>query len=181
MLTFESSKGVYMKFLNDRVSYGFLSVLLHWSMAAAIIALFATGLIIEELDYTDALYQILPQWHFGVGFVFLIIYFIRLLSKVIQISPVSKAHNPIERKLAISVHHLLYLLMLVSFVSGYAWYSYEAEPVEFLGIFTIPVFDSISSDLLRQIKKIHEPSVFALIGLASIHALAGLKHFLRRD
>jgi len=67
-----------MKIRNTKTSYGLLSILLHWLMAALLTTLFITGLYMTSLDYYDPLYHRLPHWHKSLGVITAFLLLIRL-------------------------------------------------------------------------------------------------------
>ena len=69
---------------NTPHQFGLVAVLLHWSMALAIYAMFALGLWMVGLGYYDSWYHDAPEIHKSIGIILLLTLIIRLLWRVIS-------------------------------------------------------------------------------------------------
>jgi len=172
-----------MQIYNTKNNYGLVSILLHWVMAIIIIGLFVLGTIMHDLDYYDPNYHVFPWWHKSFGLVIAFMLILRLIwkwrnPKVKEISSI----KPIELKLSILVHILLYILILVSCISGVMISTAEGAGIDFFGWFEVPAVFANGESQAELAGEIHETSTLALIILASLHLLAALKHhFFDKD
>ena len=127
-------------------------------------------------DLTNSLYA----WHKAMGFAVLLLMLIRVLVKLFCRKPEPVASlPPTTRKIAASVHGLLYLLLLAVPLLG--WAGVSAFPA--LGInasISLPAMPGIDTDqaLAKRIFEIHSTLAFVLMGLAALHIAAALKHWL---
>ncbi len=166
-----------MQITNSKSTYGFMAVLLHWSIAIMTIGLFAVGLWMVELDYYDAWYQRAPWWHKGFGIVVFALLVLRFIWKLISPSPASlTTHKRWEVISAKAAHHSMNLLILVICISGYLIVTAKGDPVDVFGLFTIPSFFSGVDNLEDLAGEIHFYLACGLIGIVIIHALAAVKH-----
>lgn len=172
-----------MQWRNDDNRYGLAAVLMHWLVAVAVFGLFGLGLWMTGLTYYDPWYQRAPWWHKGIGVAVVALAGVRLLWRAGSARPAPvPGHAPWERRLAALTHGLLYLLLLAVPVSGYLISTADGRAVDVFGWFAIP---ATLHDLAGQedvAGRVHLLLAYALVGLASLHALAALKHhFIDRD
>ncbi len=162
-------------------SYGWVARAFHWLVALGVIGMFALGLWMRGLDYYDPWYQPAPDLHISIGFVLLGFMVCRLLWKSINPKPVHIGTNAIENTLASMAHFGLYALLLALMISGYLYATAEGRPTDIFGVVQIPALPGVKS-LKGTIGWVHEYLAYAVIGLASLHALAALKHhFVDKD
>lgn len=168
---------------NSSTDYGVIAIALHWLVALTVIGLFISGLWITELEYYDAWYQRGPEWHKGIG----ILLFILLLFKLAWrwLDPLPKpdtAHAVWERRAARGAHLLMYTLMFAVIIAGYLIPTADGQPLQVFELFSVPATLSGIDNQEDIAGEIHELLAFALIGVATLHALAALKHhFFDRD
>ena len=172
-----------MPLRNDRQRYGWISISLHWLVAAAVIGLFALGLWMVDLGYYDPWYRTGPDIHRSIGILLFAVMLVRLLWRWLSPPPASlPTHQRWETLLAHLAHWALYLLLFVAMVSGYLISSADGSSVSVFGGFSVPSLTGHQSGLEDIAGDIHEVAVWSLIVLAGLHALAALKHhFLDRD
>ncbi len=162
-------------FRNSRQGYGLISILLHWSMAIAVLGLFGLGLYMVELTYYDPLYRTLPSLHKSIGLTVAALWVVRLVWRMIDPPPAPLGTVAWQNRLAHVVHGLLYLLMLGLFVSGYLISTADGRPIVVFGLFEV----GASLTLPRQedvAGAVHAILAWTLIGLTGLHALAAVKH-----
>lgn len=172
-----------MQWKNSTTRFGFISIVLHWLVPLPVFILFALGWWMTELDYYDSWYKLGPWWHKSIG----VLLFMTLISRLIWISftpspkPLS-SHQLWEVKLAHVVHLFLYLLLLLTMLSGYLISTADNRPIEVFGWFSIPATITSIADQEDVAGQIHLIVASILVGLAVLHAAAALKHhFIDRD
>ncbi len=170
-----------MQLGNTQNKYGLIAMLLHWSMAILIIALFALGTYMVELDYYHPWYKLAPDLHRSFGVIVAGLMIFRLAWRLSNKRP-DELGAVWERRLARWLHRLFYALIAGIVVSGYLITTADGQPVVVFNLFDIPaVLTSIENqeDIAGEI---HEWLTMTLIILVSLHALAALKHhFINRD
>lgn len=157
--------------------YNRLAKLLHWSSALIIIAMFAAGLWMVDLDYYSQWYQLAPHWHKSVGLCLFALTVFRLIWKITTKAPKIEGTTT-EIKIAKAVHHLLYTLLFLIFVSGYMISTADGRDIEVFNWFSIPGFGSFFENQEDIAGNIHYYLALTVIGLASLHVLAALKHHI---
>ncbi len=170
-----------MTWRNTPDGYGWISILLHWLVAAAAIGLFGLGLWMVELGYYDPWYQRAPAIHKGIGVLLFAVLLLRLGWKYRNSTP-RPLGRPWEQTSARLVHPLLYLLLLALIASGYLISTADGRAIDVFGLFSVPATLSGLEHQEDIAGEVHEVLAYALIALTVLHALAALKHhFVDRD
>lgn len=169
-----------MRWRNDHRGYGLVAVALHWTVALAVVGLFALGLYMRTLGYYDPLYRALPQWHKDVGLALVLLVLVRLAWRLSNPRPTAEpGHRPWERRLAGVTHGLLYLLPFAMLASGYLIATADGRPMPLWGgAVTLPALVTGIAQLEESAGAIHRALAFGFIGLAALHAAGALKHHL---
>lgn len=173
---------VHRNLLNTPNRYGWGSILLHWSMALSIIGLYPLGLYIESLDYYDPAYRTVPMWHKSIGLLVLGLLLIRFIWRIANPPPLALPQPAAMLKLAKLIHGLLYLGLLITLLSGYLISTADGKPIEFFNWFKLPALPFAVEQQEDIAGEIHFYVATLLISIASLHALAALKHhFIDKD
>lgn len=94
----------------------------------------------------------------------------------------SPAINPFERIISQAMQHLLYLLLLVQPVVGWAESSAQGSPVMVFGVYRLPDFLEKGDMLAKQLGSVHDLLALAIGGLMVLHiGWALLHYFVFRD
>ena len=97
---------------NTLQQYGWLSIIFHWLMALAFIAMYALGLYMVDLDYYDSLYHQAPSWHKSTGILLVSLMLMRFIWNRSQTRPSDLGTHVMLNRIAHAIHHLFYLLDL---------------------------------------------------------------------
>lgn len=166
---------------NTHNNYGWISIVLHWLVALAVTGLFALGLWMVDLGYYDPWYQRAPDIHRSSGVLLFAVMLARLAWRYLNPRP-DPGGTALQKKAASLVHRLLYLMMYLLMLSGYLISTADGRSVDVFGLFSIPATLSGLENQADIAGKVHQLLAFGLIGLASLHALAALKHhFIDHD
>lgn len=168
-------------------------VCLHWTMAAALIAMLVGGVAMSRLskhaektgDYSVSLFGLplydVYQLHKSAGMMFLVLAAVRLLVRAFVRAPLSTHQLPSHERLVASlVQTLLYGLMICLPFSGWimAASSPLGVPTVIFGLFELPHPVSVSVEREAVFAAIHRACALAVVTLVSLHVLAALKHHL---
>ncbi|ATX78942.1 Cytochrome b561 [Mariprofundus aestuarium] len=166
---------------NSSTSYGLIAILMHWSMAIAIFAMFGLGLWMVELNYYDSWYHDAPYIHKAVGMLLLFLLIFRFIWRLSNKRP-NLMGEAWERFVALLVHRSHYLLLFAITITGYLIPTAEGVGISVFGWFTVPASFSFTKEQADLIGLIHLYITWAVIGLAAAHAGAALKHhFIDKD
>lgn len=168
---------------NTEQSYGIVSILLHWLMAIAIIGTFILGLWMVELDYYSEWYKSAPDFHRSIGIFIFIVLIFRFIWRLINVVPKAEPNlKKWEVKSSHFVHFLIYLLVVVIVITGYLISTADGRSVDVFGLFEVPATITSITDQADRAGDLHYYLGVFLMVLASIHALAALKHhFIDKD
>lgn len=168
---------------NTDQAYGIIAIALHWLVAAAVFGLFVLGLWMVGLTYYDTWYRTAPSIHKSVGVVLFLVMALRLLWRLVNLRPAPEPGlGRLERLVSAAVHGLLYLLLFAVMASGYLISTADGRPIDVFGLFQVPATLTGIPNQADVAGDIHLALAITVVVLASIHALAALKHhFVDRD
>ncbi|WP_168166058.1 cytochrome b [Bosea sp. PAMC 26642] len=153
--------------------------MLHWLMAALILAVFLLGLLVDTFPRTWEHGIVETHKVLGVGILLLVVF--RFAWRLIHRPPASEHVGPLLDRAAWLGHYGLYVLMFAVPVIGLVYTALRGQGIDF-GLFSVPPVMARNRELGRTVREVHELAAYALIGLASIHALAALwHHFILKD
>lgn len=158
--------------------YGTPAIALHWLQAALIFWLFWLGWTMLDLPKgpeRSAAFSL----HKSLGILAFLLVLLRLFWRRLN-SPPALPGSRFEVLAARSVHHALYLFLVLAPVAGYLSSSFTTFPMKFFGI-DLPKAGWPDKDLNELFKRAHWVFVWAGAGLASLHIAAALAHGLKRD
>ncbi len=166
-----------MRWCNSQNGYGLVSITLHWLVAIAVTGLFLLGLWMVELDYYHAWYQRAPDIHKSVGIILFGLMLVRVAWRYTNPRP-QAIGSVVERRAAVWVHRMLYVLLYLLMLSGYLISTADGRDIGVFGLFSVPASISGLQNQADIAGEIHEVLAFALIALTVLHALAAIKHHL---
>ncbi|MCH8551909.1 MAG: cytochrome b [Natronospirillum sp.] len=159
---------------------------LHWIMAVMVLALIPIGVWMTargEADLWDSLTDTLYSWHKLIGFTVLILMVVRIGMKVFIKSPPYPDHLPRSLQLAAkSLHHLVYVLLVLTPLFG--WAGVTAFPaLVTVGGYDLPAmpFVPVDRELAGTLFDIHGLLAMGLAILLVGHIGAAFRHMLRKD
>ncbi|MBO0614224.1 MAG: hypothetical protein RL122_278 [Pseudomonadota bacterium] len=173
-----------MQIRNTPYTYGWVSILLHWVMAVALIGMYFSGNYMVDLEYYDSLYHTLPSLHKAVGVIMGSLLLVRLAWLYSQTRPLPSISNaPAITHLAGKLGHLaLYGLLLVMLSSGYLISTAKGHGINVFDLFELPALLAADKARGELAGDIHAIAGTLFILLVSIHALAAfIHHFYWKD
>jgi cytochrome b561 len=172
-----------MQLRNSTSRYGWVSIVIHWSVALAVFGLFALGLWMVGLDYYSTWYKDAPDLHKSIGLVLLGVMLLRVLWRFISPPPPTLAsYSRMTRLGARFGHGFLYLSLFAVLIAGYLISTAEGVGIPVFGLFEVPALVSGLPDQADTAGVIHFYLAWVLVIFSGLHALAALKHhFIDRD
>jgi cytochrome b561 len=164
-------------------NWSLITILIHWLSAFTVFGLFALGWWMVELDYYSKWYKTAPFIHKSIGITLLTVTIFRVFYKLRNGSPPAlKTHKKIEIKLAHLMHKALYALLFTVMISGYLISTADGRAISVFNIFELPALPWSIENQEDIAGDIHFWLACFLVGFASLHALAALKHhFIEKD
>ncbi|OLQ84926.1 cytochrome b [Vibrio ponticus] len=156
-------------------NYNIVARAIHWVSAIVVIGMFAVGLWMVDLSYYSEWYRTAPHWHKSIGLLLAILTLIRLVWKGVTPSPKVEG-NAFEKIAAKLVHGLMYVVLLVLFVSGYLISTEDGRAIDVFDWFSVPGLGALFEGQADIAGEIHFYAAWTLILMAAVHALAAIKH-----
>jgi cytochrome b561 len=151
------------------------SILLHWLMALALIANFALGVSVHEMDLSPMKLKMLA-WHKWAGMTLLALVTLRLINRLIFPPPPPEPAPRWQHRAASWMHAILYVLMFAIPFSGWLVTSAAGIPVIYLNLWELPQLLPKNPEWADSLKEVHKVLNLALLTLVIVHVLAALKH-----
>ena len=172
-----------MQIKNTIDSYGIIAIIFHWVVAVAVIGMYLLGLWMDDLEYYDPWYTTAPHIHKSIGVIVISLVVARLIWRWINPVPKSlRSHKKWEQVLAKLTHGMFYILLISMFFSGYLITTAEGKSLQVFNWFGIPAMVTEIENLEDVAGEIHEVIANTIILLATLHALAAIKHqFFDKD
>jgi len=158
-----------------------LSRLLHWTMAALILTMLFVG--VGMVSSTSERYRYLLALHRPLGMAILILAVVRLTNRLLNPPPPLPASLPQLQQIAAAVSHiLLYGLMFVMPLLGWAMLSAAPYPIVLLGSLRLPAILSPDPVLYASLRALHTDFALLFNAVILVHLGAALMHaWIRRD
>lgn len=171
-----------MPLRNDPGGWDTVTRLLHWGVAALILALFALGWLARLAPLSPDKITLF-YWHKSLGMLVLALVLIRLGWRVGNRPPPLPAGLAAwEPRVARATHVFLYLLILLLPLSGWLIDSAAGIPFRIFWAVPLPAIAPVSARLEHLFETLHLGASWALAVVLLGHVGAALRHhFLLRD
>ena len=165
------------------VSYSASAKLMHWFVAAAVIVLLATGPVMKRLVPEGSLRDNLYDFHEALGALVLIVMVVRLARRgAFGVPAPDAALPPVEQRASLWAQYLLYVLLFVTTVLGWAATNAYGDPVSVFGLFEFPNILGKDQPLSDRIFVWHLICGILIGLIAALHIAGALYHWLvKRD
>lgn len=170
-------------FLNTSNGYGFVSIIVHWISALAVIGIFFLGFWMVDLTYYSTWYKTAPHIHKSVGVLLLLLTVFRLTWRCFNPKPKgADGHKVWEKKISHYTHILIYVLLFSIMCSGYLISTADDRGIWVFDWFDLPSLGRLFTDQADIAGLVHQVLAYSLIGLVILHSLGALKHhFFDKD
>lgn len=168
---------------NTPTRYGWIAILLHWTVGVLFIAQLALGIVMTKLSSQRTAFELI-QLHKSLGFLLLGIVVLRLTWRLTSTVPKLPAGTGrLERLAAPIAHFALYGLQLALPLTGWALVSASVLEIPSMpfGLFVMPNLPLGVSDAAESFwSATHAYLAYAAMVLVGAHVLAALHHHFRR-
>lgn len=162
-------------------SFGLATILFHWIMAGLFLFQFWIGLTMES-EPDLAVKAALINRHISLGFVILFLWALRAAWRMTSKTPLLPLNmEKTERSLARGTHAVLFWLLLITPLAGWAIVSAMRGPlplpISVFGLFYMPRLPlpvSIHSSGIWTV--LHAFLAYFMLILSGVHALAAIRH-----
>ena len=156
--------------------FSLTSRILHWIMAVLILAMLFIGVAMVS-SLSD--YHRLVSIHKPIGILILVLAGLRLVNRFIFPPPPLPSGMPVPLRVAAEASHwLLYALMFVQPLVGWAMLSAAGYPIALIGAFHLPPIVPHDMALYAFLRPSHSVLAFALFATFLLHLAAALTHAL---
>ena len=171
-----------MQINNTGKRYGLIAKLFHWVMALLIVTLVAVGLYMANLPVSMLKLKFYGL-HKEFGLLVLMLVMLRIVWRIVNITPLLPSLMPGWQKLAAAfVHWAFYGLMFAMPLSGWAMTSAAGLPPSFFGLFILPGLVSPDPEKMHLFQTIHQYLAYCLMAAFFAHVGAALQHhFINKD
>ena len=163
--------------------YSLTTRIIHWISALVIFFMFISGWYMVELDYYSSWYNRLPELHYAIGLVLMLIWFVKIIRLLTgyhkKLAPPEKTF---ERILSKFTQSLFYVFVFLLVFTGYLMMTAEGQPKILFGLLHLPALTQFSGDVVDTMGWIHEYSAYVFMVFVALHVIGAVKHhFIDRD
>lgn len=162
--------------------YGSLAKSLHWVVFALVLIQFAIAWTMPEIR-RDVVPETLINLHMSFGMLIMAVVLVRMLwRRANPVAPASEGIPPWQQLAAGATHWLLYGLLLILPILGWAAASARDWTIRVFDLVSLPRLVPARSAIGHTAGDIHVALSWVLLGLIGLHIAAGLYHyFFLRD
>ncbi|HSQ79739.1 MAG TPA: cytochrome b [Casimicrobiaceae bacterium] len=168
--------------MRDGNGYDATAKWLHWLVFVIVLAQFAVSIAMPPMR-RGTVPGTLINLHFSLGMLILVVVALRWLRRLRRPVALSMPESPQWERLSAGVTHaLLYALLLVGPVLGWAAASARDFPVTPFKLFSLPYLVPAGTRAGFAAGDVHAFLMWTLLALIGLHSAAALyHHYLRRD
>ncbi len=175
--------------MHDRDRYIYPHRVLHWLVAGAVLLSLASGLTLGFLGFDGAvalvgktLTNLLYTSHKTLGVLILLLMTLRIITRLAFVVPDHVPPlNAFERVVSTSVHHLLYLALIIMPLLGWTATASGGFPVEFFH-WNLPGFIGEREQLSELLFMLHGWLGWIILALIVLHVTGAMFHWkIKRD
>ncbi len=155
--------------------YTRVAIWLHLVIGAAVVINIGLAMLTEDMSKTT--HMAAMAVHKPLGITILVLTLARIAWRLTHTPPPLPAATPAwQRPLSKLVHFVFYALLILLPLSGWIWMSAAKSPINFFGLFDLPLIAGPSKALADTMHEGHEVMGIAMLVLVVIHLFAALKH-----
>lgn len=166
--------------MTKRLYYGTTAKSLHWTIVALLVAQYSIGWLMPDVHRGPP--GVPMTWHISMGTLILALIVARFLWRLTHPVDPESSLPPWQRITSEAVHWLLYLLVLLTTLSGWLFASARGWKVSWFFVVPLPMLTSGNDSLVKALDGWHQNFMWALLVTAGLHVFAALVHlFYYRD
>jgi cytochrome b561 len=148
--------------------------LLHWLVVLLLCAQYIVGWTMPDV-HRDTQPVGLIAIHLGLGVSIVAVVLVRVVWRFLRKEPGAVEGTAATRAIAYLTHGLLYLLLIVQPLMGWANASSRGWPIELAGV-KLPALSPAGSSLGHALGDVHGLLAWVMLGLIGLHVLGALYH-----
>jgi cytochrome b561 len=156
---------------------------LHWSLALAVFVLLPLGPLMKRWMPEGPIRDRMYSFHEALGALVLLVMVARLGRRLIFGVPAPEATlTPLDRTASLTAQYVLYLMLFIVPLLGWAGTNAYGEPVNVFGLFSFPRILSKNVPLSDEIFLWHLAGGIVIASVVALHIAGALFHrFIQRD
>ena len=158
------------------LNYGTTAKVFHWLIVALLVVQYPIGWFMPDIHRGMQPGNAMT-WHISIGIVILALIVLRLIWRLTHPVAPESSLPPWQRLVSEALHWLLYLLVLLTTVSGWLFASFRGWAVSFFYIIPLPMLASDNAAAGKAIDGLHQAAEWSLLVLIGLHVAAALTHF----
>jgi len=163
---------------NEQVRYSGVAKSLHWLILVLLIVQFAIAWTMPQIG-RGSVPTGLIGWHLSVGVAILAVMIVRLAWRITHPAPPAPTDlSPALALLSRKTHYLLYAVLIVLPLLGWANASSRGWAVKLFGIVPLPPLMAKGSPLGHSLGDIHGTLALVLLAIIAVHVSGALYHAL---
>ena len=167
--------------MTDRLEYGTTAKVLHWLVVALLLVQYPLGWLMPDI-HRGMKPGVGMTLHISFGIVILILIVMRLAWRLTHPVAPESSLPAWQRLGSEAVHWLLYVLVLATTITGWAFASFRGWSVSFFYLVPMPMLASNNPAAGKIIDGWHQAMEWSLLVVIGIHVAAALAHiFVYRD
>lgn len=166
--------------MTERLHYGTTAKALHWTIVALLVVQYSIGWLMPDLHGKPP--GVPMTWHMSIGTVILALIVARFVWRLTHPVAPESSLPPWQRLTSEAVHWLLYVLVLLTTLSGWLFASAHGWKASWFFIGRLPMLTSGNRALVKALDGWHQNFMWALLIVAGLHIAAAFVHlFYYRD
>ena len=165
-----------MTVIDDRADYTGIAKLLHWLILVLLVAQFVIAWTMPDIG-RGSVPTGLIGWHLSVGVAILAVMIVRLAWRLTHPAPPAPADlAPALATLSRVTHYLLYSVLIVLPILGWANASARGWAVKLFGVVPLPALMAKGSALGHSLGDVHATLATVLLAIVALHVAGALYH-----
>ncbi|HEY2528805.1 MAG TPA: cytochrome b [Xanthobacteraceae bacterium] len=166
--------------MTERLRYGMTAKVFHWAIVVLLVVQYSIGWLMPDVHGGPP--GVPMTWHISIGTVILALIVARFLWRLTHPVAPESSVPPWQRITSGIVHWLLYLLVLLTTLSGWLFTSARGWSVSWFFATPLPMLTPGNRALVKALDGWHQNFMWALLVVAGLHVAAAFVHlFYYRD
>jgi cytochrome b561 len=162
--------------MTKRLHYGTTAKALHWAIVTLLVLQYSIGWLMPDVHGGPPGTPM--TWHISIGTVILTLIVVRFLWRVTHPVALESSLPTWQRLTSEAVHWLLYLLILLTTLSGWLFASARGWHVSWFFVAPFPMLTSGNRALVKALDGWHQNFMWALLAAVGLHVAAAFVHLL---
>jgi cytochrome b561 len=159
------------------LGYGTTAKTFHWLIVALLLAQYLIGWFMPDI-HGDMRPGAAMIWHISIGMVILAFMLLRFVWRLTHPVAPESSLPVYQRVTSAALHWLLYLLVILTSLSGWLFASAHGWHIDWFFWLPVPMLTGANPPLLEAIDGLHQIFEWTLLVLIGVHVLAAFLHLL---